>query len=292
MKKFLILSIAAFLSAALLSYTLKPAEPEILTPECYVSCFNSDVREEFRKDATTTAFAKLHLSPLPFEFKGEGKMIKFKTADGNEGGAYFIKAKKKTNNYLFVIQEWWGLNDYIKQESETFYNELGNVNVIALDLYDGKVASVPDSAMAIMRSVKNERLEAIVKGAIAYAGSNANIYSVGWCFGGMWSLQTALLAGPQAKGCVMYYGRPEKDLAKLKSLNTDVLGFFANNDKGIPPTAVDEFQKNMQEAGKKLTVYRYDAGHGFANPSNPIYDKTASEDSHKKALEYFRERTK
>src|SRR4051812_9077838 len=124
MKNLLVLAIAALVSAGLLSYTLKPATPKILTPDCYISCFNADVREEFRKDATTAAFANLHKSPLPFTFEGDGKMIRFKTPDGSEGGAYYVKAKKNTNNYLFVIQEWWGLNDYIKKESETFYNEL------------------------------------------------------------------------------------------------------------------------------------------------------------------------
>jgi carboxymethylenebutenolidase len=292
MKNVILLIVGSFFTAALLSHTFKPAPLKILTPECYISCFNADVREEFRKDATTNAFAALHKAPLPFEYKGDGKMVQFKTPDGSEGSGYFIKAKKPTKNYLFVIQEWWGLNDYIKQESENFYNELGEVNVIALDLYDGKVASTPDSAMAYMRTIKNERLEAIVKGALAYAGKDANIYTVGWCFGGMWSLQSALLAGPQAKGCVMYYGRPEKDVNKLKTLNTDVLGIFANNDKGIPPTAVEEFKKNMEAAGKKLILYRYDAGHGFANPSNPIYNKTASEDAHKHAIEYLKERMK
>ena len=219
-------------------------------------------------------------------------MVRFKTPDGADGGGFEIKSKKKTNNYLLVFQEWYGLNDYIKKESETFYNELGNVNVIAVDLYDGRVAANSDSAAVYVRAAKTERLESIIKGAIAYAGKDASIYTVGWCFGGMWSLQAALLAGTQAKGCIMFYGRPEKDINKLKNLNCDVLGIFANNDKGIPPTAVDEFQKNMGAAGKTLSLYRYDAGHGFANPSNPIYDKVAGEDAHKHAVEYLREKMK
>ncbi len=292
MKNFFFLIIVSFFSAALLSYTFKTPVPDLLSSGCYVSCFNADVREEFRETALTQEFASLHLAPLPIMFEGSGKTIRFKTTDAAEGGGYEIKAKKPTKNYLFVIQEWWGLNDYIKKESDTYYNELGNVNVIAIDLYDGRVATTPDSAGAIMRSVKTERLEAIVKGAIAYAGSDANIYTVGWCFGGMWSLQTSLLAGTQAKGCIMFYGRPEKDVNKLKNLNCDVLGIFANNDKGIPPTTVDDFQKNMEAAGKKLTLHRYDAGHGFANPSNPVYDKVAGDDAHKRAIEYLQAKLK
>lgn len=107
------------------------------------------------------------------------------------------------------IQEWWGLNDYIKSESEILSRELDNVNILAIDLYDGRVAATPDSAMKLMQLAKTDRLENIIKGALAYAGTDAKIYTIGWCFGGMWSLQTTLLAGKQAAGCVMYYGRPK-----------------------------------------------------------------------------------
>ena len=48
----------------------------------------------------------------------------------------------------------------------------------------------------------------------------------------------------------------------------------------------------MKTAGKNLTVYRYDAGHGFANPSNSIFNKQARDDSHEKTLDFFKERMK
>ena len=66
-----------------------------------------------------------------------------------------------------------GTNDYIKRESDNISTELGNVNVLALDLYDGKVAATPDSAMKLVQAVKTERLENIIKGALGYAGPKA-----------------------------------------------------------------------------------------------------------------------
>ncbi len=143
-----------------------------------------------------------------------------------------------------------------------------------------------------MQGATGERNTAIMKGAIAYAGPKAQFGfgSVGWCFGGMLSLQSAMLEGKQAKGCVMYYGRPEQDVAKLKSLETDVLGIFGSRDKGITPESVAKFEENMKSAGEKVEVKMYEADHGFANPSNPIYDKTASEDAYKRALSYLKSR--
>ena len=291
MKKILVLALAAFVAAAFLGYRYKAPEPALLTPSCYISCFNADVREQFRQEAGTMAFAVLHETPKYYRLADQtGTAISFKASDGTNAQGYEIKSAKKSNKWVFVIQEWWGLNDYIKRESETLSKELGDVNILALDLYDGKVAATPDSAMKLVQAAKTERLENIIKGGLAYAGSNAKIYTIGWCFGGMWSLQTSLLAGKQAAGCIMYYGRPETNLEKLKNLNCDVIGFFGNLDRSPSPQMVTQFEKDMESAGKKITAYKYDAGHGFANPSNPSFNKVATEDAHAKAIEFLKKR--
>lgn len=221
-----------------------------------------------------------------------GKMITFKTPDGQQANAYLIEAKNKTNNWIFVFQEWWGLNDHIKRESENLYKELGNVNVLALDMYDGKVTDDRQTAGSYMQQFKQDRGDAIVKGALDYAGKNAKIGTVGWCFGGGQSLLAALNAGKQAAACVIYYGMPVDDVEKLKALNTDVLGIFASREKYISPDVVKKFEANMKAAGKKLTVKNYDADHGFANPSNPIYNKEATEDAWKNTIAFFKARLK
>lgn len=291
MKKIIALTIAAFCTAAFLSYSYKTTVPQPLTPECYVSCFTSEIMDQFKAEASTASFVMMHDNPLPYTVADPlGKPVTFKAADGSNAMGYEIRSKKKSNKWLFVIQEWWGLNDYIKNESETFYNDLGDVNVIALDLYDGKIAATADSAMKLIQSAKTERLESIIKGAIAYAGTDAKIYTVGWCFGGMWSLQSSLLAGKQAAGCVMYYGRPENNIEKLKTLNCDVIGFFGNKDRSPSPEVVNKFEADMQTAGKKLIANKYDAGHGFANPSNPVFNKEAAADAHAKAVAFLKER--
>ncbi|MCL5459668.1 dienelactone hydrolase family protein, partial [Loigolactobacillus coryniformis] len=93
---------------------------------------------------------------------------------------------------------WWGLNDHIKREAENLFNDLGNVNVLALDMYDGKLATDPQTAGKYMGEFKQDRGDAIVKGALTYAGKNAKVATVGWCFGGGQSMQATLAAGKQA----------------------------------------------------------------------------------------------
>lgn len=248
--------------------------------------------DRFASLANDKKFLMSHEAPLPFVYHSEnGTDISYKTADGKDAHGWMVKASKPTDYYLFVVHEWWGLNDYVKQQSEKLSNELG-INVIDIDLYDNKVATTPDEAGKLMQDVKTERAINIIKGAYSYAGANAKVFTLGWCFGGGWSLQTALLGGDHVKGCMMFYGMPETDVNKLKTLHCDVIGFFANKDGWITPKVVDTFKANMKAADKKLTVYQYDADHAFANPSNPKYDKAATADAYTKAIAFVKERMK
>ena len=275
-----------FVLAALLISTVGFAQKEVTV--CHTSA-----TDKFAVFASNKKFNRDHPSPLAYvhESMAGGKMIKIKT-DGVEANAYFIEAKSKSNNWVFVFQEWWGLNDHIKREAENLYTDLGNVNVIALDMYDGKLATDPQSAGKYMQEFKKERGAEIVKGALVYAGSAAKVGTIGWCFGGGQSMQASLLAGKQAAACVIYYGQPEEDIERLKTLNCDVLNIWPTQDKWINRDLIEKFEKNMAIAGKKLTVKSYDADHAFANPSNPKHDKEFAADAYKSTLTFFRERLK
>jgi carboxymethylenebutenolidase len=259
----------------------------------HLSCCTSPYQAPvaFAMLAKDQKFVSGHESPLPYKHvSAVGKNITFSTPDGKTGRGYELKPAKKSNKYLFVFQEWWGLNEYIKKEAESYFNDLGEVNVIALDLYDGKVATTAAEAMKLVQAVKPERAEAIIKGAQEYAGKKAEFAHLGWCFGGSWALQSALITGKQTVGTVIFYGMPEKNVDRLKTLNSDVLGFFASKDEHITPQVVKEFEANLKAAGKKATIKMYDADHAFANPSNPQYHAKFAAETHRLAAKYLRDR--
>lgn len=256
------------------------------------NCCSPSSTELYAMNGARPAFRMAHDLPLPYVHHSvNGKDIFYKTADGKEAHAWFVPAKKPSPYYLLVIHEWWGLNDHIKRESEKMWNDFG-FNVLALDLYDQKVATTREEAGAAMQALSTERAVNIIRGAIDYAGKSAKIFTIGWCFGGGWSLQTGLLAGNQLAGTIMFYGQPEKDVEKLKTLKADVIGFFGNQDQWPSPKMVDEFEENMKKAGKNLTVYRYEADHAFANPSNPKFNKAATEDPYAKLSAFIKKRMK
>jgi len=256
-----------------------------------MNCCVPTATEKYALNANDKDFIAAHVSPLPYIYVGPGSDINYKTSDGTDAHAWMVKPDKQTNYYLFVIHEWWGLNDYIKKQSEQMANDLG-ANVIALDLYDNQVATTPNDAVKIMQSVKTERAMAIIHGAYNYVGANAKVFTIGWCFGGGWSLQTAIEGGKQVVGCIMYYGQPEEDVNRLKTINCDIIGFFGNKDTHPSPEMVDKFIKTADAAGVKLAVNRYDATHAFANPSNPNYNKDATADAYAKVKEFVMARMK
>ncbi|TAF32272.1 MAG: dienelactone hydrolase family protein [Cytophagales bacterium] len=234
-------------------------------------------------------FQKAHLEPAKSHFKPQiGKKIQYKTPDGRKVSAFFCKAQKKSNRYIFVFHEWWGLNDHICKEAEKISQDLPDCNVLALDLYDEQVTDQREKAAEMMEGLIPERAFQVIDGAVAFAGKKAVIGTVGWCLGGGWSLQTALRHTTKVKASVIYYGMPEEDVNKLKALNAEVLGIFGSQDQWINPEMVKRFDNNMSLAGKKLTIKNYDAPHAFANPSNPKYNQLFAEDAYKAVLDLFK----
>ena len=118
--------------------------------------------------------------------------------------------------------------------------------------------------------VATEILEIWVRWLREDARAGGNLATIGWCFGGGWSLNASLAAPVDAT--IIYYGRVNKTAAELSSLKGPVLGHFATEDEWINEKMVSGFESAMDAAGKSYTSYWYDAQHAFANPTSARYD--------------------
>ena len=194
---------------------------------------------------------------------------------------------------IIVIQEWWGLNDNIRAMADRLAAE--GYTALAVDLYGGHVATSSDSAYAYMQSaMSNEAaLEDNLVQAHRYLVTEQGaptVGSIGWCFGGGWSLRTALLLPDSLDAAVMYYGQPITERERLAPLNTPLLGLFGAEDQGIPVDNVRAMRAMLDELNKPATVIVYDgADHAFANPSGGRYDAEAAEDAWDRTLAFFSE---
>jgi carboxymethylenebutenolidase len=232
--------------------------------------------------ATDPAFIAAHPAPRPLRFAPkEGKQVSFHIFGGPDAGGFLVPPRTDHSPAIVMVHEWWGLNDYIRREAERLHDELGYA-VLAIDLYDGKIASTPQEAGKLMGAVKPERATAIVTAAMSglrggtFGRAYDRIGTIGWCFGGGWSDRAAIAGGNSVKACVMYYGMPDTDPVDLQRLQAPVLMMWAKKDAWINKSVVDGFKTAMATNHKSLVVLPFDAGHGFANPSNPIYDKISA----------------
>jgi len=252
----------------------------------HASCCSAGAATTFAVLAANPAFAASHAAPVPYEKKrASGYRVQFETADRKPGRAFIRLADSANQNWVLFFHEWWGLNDYITAEAGRFGTEM-NVNVMAIDLYDGKVAGTPDSAAMLTQSVKEARIRNIIQGALNFLPAQASVYTLGWCFGGGWSLQAAMMAQPRTKGCVVYYGMPELNPAKVASIHFPVLGIYGRKDEFITTSLVDSFKTLMNLQGKNLAVAEFDAVHAFANPSNPKHDPELANQANARARQF------
>jgi len=192
---------------------------------------------------------------------------------------------------LIVIHEWWGLNDWVKEQTQK-YAEQGYV-ALAVDLYRGKVAATPDDAHILSRGLPDDRGLRDLEAAFAYLSGRPDVNpgkigSIGWCMGGGWSIKLAE-DQPKLAACVVNYGSLPTDPAIIAKIHAPVQGNFGADDQGIPPAAVHAFEAAMTASGKSTDIKIYDgAGHAFQNPSNKQgYRAEATADASQRISAFF-----
>jgi carboxymethylenebutenolidase len=219
------------------------------------------------------------------------KAVSYKSGDETVQGILYTPAGKGPFPGVIVIHEWWGLNDWVKDQA-TKLSDQGYVT-LAIDLYRGKVATAPDEAHELMRGVPEDRAKRDLGAAFQYLASlpdvkKDRIGAIGWCMGGGYALDVALQE-PTLRAVVINYGHLATDTSSLKAINASVLGLFGGQDRGITPDDVHKFEASMKQLGKQVDVTIYpDAGHGFENPVNKDgYRPDDTADAWKRTVKFF-----
>jgi carboxymethylenebutenolidase len=203
--------------------------------------------------------------------KSKTEMVQFNSGDETISGFLALPETGGRHPGIVAIHEWWGLNDWVKEEAEKL-SDRGYV-VLAVDLYRGKVAKDPNEAHELMRGLPQDRAIRDMKSAFDYLADRKDVVaskigSIGWCMGGGYSLQLAIHE-PRLAACVVNYGAMPTDPADIQKISAPVLGNFGADDRGITPENVRAFEKAMRDDGKSIDVKIYDgAGHAFENPNN------------------------
>jgi carboxymethylenebutenolidase len=189
---------------------------------------------------------------------------------------------------IVMIHEWWGLNDNIKEMAEKLASH-GYV-VLAVDLYNGDVATTSDQARQLITSFDIDAGIQNMNYAASYIRENHNVEklgSIGWCFGGGQSLNLAL-NNQDMDATVIYYGSLVTEQESLSSIKWPVLGIFAELDQGIPVESVNSFESSLDDLNIPNEIHIYPGvNHAFANPSGDRYAPDESKDAWQKTLEFL-----
>lgn len=192
---------------------------------------------------------------------------------------------------VIMIHEWWGLNDNVRAMADRLAGE-GYI-VLAIDLFGGSTAESPEQARQQMIAVVEnpERANDNLRQAYDFVTQTAGaprIGSLGWCFGGGWSLNAAMLFPEDLDAAVIYYGQVTDEVDKLLPIAAPILGLFGAEDQGISVASVRRFEDTLERLRKNYAIHVYPgAAHAFANPTGNNYNAEAAEDAWQKTLDFL-----
>jgi len=252
-------------------------------------------RAALRLGATSAAglpLAALLAGPAHAQAVAERRLeeVSLTTPGGHRVRAKLARPAAARAPAMLLIHENQGITPHFEQMASLFAQE--GFLALAADLFNGQVARDQAEAGRLQLTaqldsgVATETLTSWIGWLRAHPNCTGKVGTVGWCFGGEWSLVTGLATPVDAT--VIYYGRVPGDPAVLAPLASPVLGHFGEQDRFITPAMVSAWQKAMEQAGKSAEVYSYPANHAFANPTGSRYQPESAALAWTRTLAFLR----
>ena len=234
--------------------------------------------------------------------------IKIPVADGEIPAYRAMPAKGKNFPVVLVVQEIFGVHEWIKDVTRRFA-KLGYL-AIAPELYarQGDVSKITDFSKIIsevVSKVPDSQVMSDLDAAVAYAkknkGNTKKIGVTGFCWGGRITWLYAA-HNPKVDAGAAWYGRlvategqpknplqPTMPVDIAATLKVPVLGLYGGKDKGIPLDTVEKMRTELAKgkSGSEIIVFP-EADHGFLADYRPSYNKAAGDDAWAKLQAWFK----
>lgn len=218
-----------------------------------------------------------------------GELIRF-TSNGGTCEGYLAG---DSGPGVVVIQEWWGLNDHIKD----IVDRVAAAGFVALapDLYHGASATEPDGAGKLMMGLNVGEAAKDMSGAIdllQQRTGSAKVGVVGFCMGGGLALVAACHRPDAVAAVAPFYGLIPWASAQpdWSALAATVEGHYAADDAFFTPDNAAALQAQLRDLGKDATLHVY-AGcdHAFFNDTRPeVYNASAAATAWDRTINLFR----
>jgi len=213
--------------------------------------------------------------------------IKSTAADGFEFGALHAAAKGPRKGGVIVIQEIFGIDQYVRADVERWAEN--GYEALAPYMYD-RVAPDFDvthddmqTAMSTVQKARPEDAMADVQACINYLKPRGPVFIVGYCYGGTIVWQAAGRLEGLAAGS-SYYGGGVAGASDLTP-KCPVICHFGRKDGYIP---ADDVKAKLATAQPGVAVHIYEkSGHGFNNDGRPDSDAGDAKLARERTLALF-----
>lgn len=219
--------------------------------------------------------------------------LSFETPNGATTAYVALSAETRTKKAaVILIQEWWGINDHIRDIANRYASE--GYTCIAPDLYCGKTTTAQQEASKLMHELALDDGIDIINRAIEESRDRYGLEKfaiTGYCMGGTFALRAACLNDALSASAAFYGDVPEDEtLARLKVPTLFIAG---TRDNWITPEKVEGLKEAAREYGLPVEVVSYDADHAFFNDTRPeVYHPEAAADAWQRVLTFFSETLK
>lgn len=225
-----------------------------------------------------------------------GSNVTFSRPDGKTLGGYLAEPQAAAGApSIVVIQEWWGVNDQIRQVADRLAAQ--GYRALVPDLYRGKSTLEAAEAEHLMKDLDfGDAAGQDIRGAVQFLRTNGGRCGIaGFCMGGALTLLSAVHV-PEIDATVVFYGYPPLEYVDATKIRAPLIGHFALRDALFPIEKVDALEAKLREAGVAFEFFRYDAQHAFCNETQvgegklmPVleFEATAAEQAWRRTMEFF-----
>lgn len=208
---------------------------------------------------------------------------------GGPTTAYVARPDSDTTKAVLVIQEWWGLNDHIKDIANRYAAE--GFIAVAPDLYRGKVAADPDDASQMMHALNIDEGIDVIRNTMETAAQLGITHFgiTGFCMGGTFALRAACELEGISAAAVFYGDIPDEEI--LSKLKTPTIFISGTSDSWINPEKVAQLEDIAEKYELPVHSVKYDADHAFFNNTRPeVYNETAARDAWALVIGFFNDK--
>lgn len=220
------------------------------------------------------------------------KRVQFKAKDGSDlEGELAEPSGSGKVPAVVLIQEWWGVNDHIRDLCTRLSNE--GFLVVAPDLYHGKTTKDPSEAGRLMTQLDThkavEEIGAAVEYLKAHERGNGKVGVIGFCMGGALTFASACHLEDRIAAAVPFYGIPPAEKVDYDKVKAPILAHFAKRDEWAAPAQAEKIKKKLEARNHPMELHVYDADHAFVNDTRPeVYNSTAAKLAWERTVEFLK----